>query len=47
MSLDEWLMKTVYRDFFEESRFRGFGLRFRAFSVINGRPFNFAVLFYS
>ena len=37
-------MKTVYGGFFAESLFRGFGFRFRAFSAINGQPFNVAVL---
>src|SRR5437763_8610021 len=44
ISFDEWLMKTVYCGFSDESFFRGFGFRFRAFSVINGRPFNVAAL---
>ena len=33
-------MKTVYRCFFEDGLFLALGLRFRAFSVINDRPFD-------
>jgi hypothetical protein len=42
MSLEEWLMKTVYRDFFEEGLSPAFALRFRALFGINDLPFKFS-----